>query len=230
MDKKQKILLLIISVLVIIAIVIGFLAFRKEKNNPDNNKVNKFKEEYEVLNGTTDKEGYTYPTVEIDVDSEVEYININKAIELIDNSNSVICIGNSKNFLTRNTIGPLLASIDSNGIEKLYYLDSNLLKDNNSEEYLKLMEKLNEILKKKEIKDDDGKVVGTVKQEIYVPTVIVVKEGKIVDYHIGTVESNMTDDNSKKELTNEEQEELFEIYGNMLLKISDSSCNEETEC
>ena len=230
MDKKQKILLLIIGVLVIIAVVIGVLAFKKEKNNPDHNKVNKFKEEFEVLNGTTDKDGYTYPTVEIDIDSEVEYVNITKTLELIDNSDSVIMIGNSQNFLSRNAIGPLLSAIESNSIEKLYYLDADSLKDNSSEEYLKLMEKLNNILNKKEVKNEEGNKVGTIKQEIYVPTVIVVSNGEIVDFHIGTLESNMTGDNKKEELTKEEKEDLFEIYSNMVLKISDASCNEETEC
>ena len=230
MDKKQKALLLIIGVLVIIAVVIGFLAFKKEKNDPNHDKVNKFKEEYEVLNGTTDKDGYTYPTVEIDIDSNVEYITVSKTVELIENSDSVIYIGNAKNFLSRNTIGPLLSAIESNSIEKLYYLDSDKLKDNTTDEYFKLIEKLNNILNKKEVKDDDGKKVGTVKQEIYVPTVIVVSGGEIVDFHVGTVESNMTDDNEKKELTKEETEELFKIYSNMVLKIADGSCNENTEC
>ena len=43
MEKNQKILLAIIGVLIIVATVIGFLAFQKQKNKPVE-KLNKFKE------------------------------------------------------------------------------------------------------------------------------------------------------------------------------------------
>ena len=230
MDKKQKILLVIIGILVIVAIVIGFLAFKKEKNDSENVKINKFKEEYEIINGTTDKEGFTYPTVEIDLDSSVEYIDIKKANKIIDNENAVIYIGNAQDFLSRDAIVPLLNAIESNGISTLYYLDSSYTKDNSSEEYLKLLSNMESILNKDELEDDNGNKVGTIKKEIYVPTVIVVSNGNIIDYHIGTIDTHMKDDDLKRELTKEEQEKLFDIYVNMLLKISDSSCNEVSKC
>ena len=46
MEKNQKILLAIIGLLIILAVVIGVLAFQKQKNKPVE-KLNKFKEEYE---------------------------------------------------------------------------------------------------------------------------------------------------------------------------------------
>ena len=56
MEKNQKILLAIIGVLIIVATVIGFLAFQKQKNKPVE-KLNKFKEEYESLNGVVNDKG-----------------------------------------------------------------------------------------------------------------------------------------------------------------------------
>ena len=232
MDKKQKILLLIIGILVIMAIVIGVLAFKKEKNNPVHNKVNEFKEEYESLNGVIDDDGYTYQTVEIDIDAPVVYSKLKDVVELFDKeeSSAVVFIGNAKDYTSRNAISPLLSAIDSLGIEKLYYVDSSNFDDNKTEEYQQIMKKIDSILDTEEIKDDEGNVVGTAEKKIYVPTVIVIKDKELVDYHIGTLEENMKKENITKELTKKEKEGLFDVYTSMLLKISDGSCNEETDC
>ena len=112
----------------------------------------------------------------------------------------------------------------------MYYVDTYNLVDNTTEEYKELLEKLDVLLQKYEIEDENGNKIGTVQKKIFTPTVVVVKDKEVADYHLGTIESNMADDKINNELTKEEKEELFDVYTNMLLKISDSSCNDESKC
>ena len=92
MDKNQKILLASILILLVVAAVIGILAFKKEKNKPEV-KLNRFKEEYETLNGVANDEGYTYPTVTIDAKNPVVYSNEDEVLNILSKKgNGVIYI------------------------------------------------------------------------------------------------------------------------------------------
>ena len=230
MDKKQKMLLLIVGILVLIAIVIGFLAFNKEKEKKSNSTVNVIKEEYESLNGVVNDLGYTYVTVDISKDIKIEKLEIKQVLDIFNKEDAVILFGNTKDNICRNAINPFISAVESVGIEKVYYVDTYNLVDNTTEEYKELLEKLDVLLQKYEIEDENGNKIGTVQKKIFTPTVVVVKDKEVADYHLGTIESNMADDKINNELTKEEKEELFDVYTNMLLKISDSSCNDESKC
>ena len=223
MEKNQKILLCIIGILLIIAGVIGFLAFKKEKETP-NTVVSKFKEEYEVLNGVVNDNGYTYPTVDIDVNYKVEYLKSNEILEKLDD-NGVIYFGNAKSFNSRNAVNSLIKASDSVGLSQIYYFDTEKI-DVNSEEYIAILDKLDKLLKKEEITDNEGQTIGTVSRELIIPTVVIIEDGEILDYHVGTIEK----ENLNEEFTKEEKENLYEIYVSKLIKVSNSSCNEHSKC
>ena len=230
MDKKQKFLLLSVGLLVIIAVIIGIIAFKEEKNKHKENKVNLVKEEFESLNGVVNDTGYTFNTVEIDVNAPIEKIDIKKAVEVIEKEDAVILFGYAKDNICRNAITTFLQAADSVGINKIYYVESYDLINNTSEEYQKLLEKIDVVLDKYELEDAEGNKIGTIQKKIFVPTVVVFKNKELLDYHLGTLEENMKDENLNKELTKEEKEELFDIYTNMLLKISNSACDDESKC
>ena len=243
MEKNQKILLAIIGVVVIIAIVIGFLAFNNQKDN-DNLKTNQFKEEYEALNGVINDNGYTYPTVEIDVENPVIYSTEEEVLKILKDGTGIIYFGFPTCPWCRNAVPSLLAAADSTGLEKIYYLNIQNIRDslsvNDSGEivvekegtknYKKILKELDDILDTYYVEDSMKNKIDTNEKRLYAPTVVAVFEGKVVDYHVDTVESHISGGNGYAELTKEQKEELFDIYSNMMLKLLDSSCNDKSGC
>lgn len=108
-----------------------------------------FKKEYEKLNNKN------YIKVTIPKDNPVVYIN-NKKLRKIVKTSSVIFIGSYKNQASRDSIKPLLKAADDTGIDKIYYIDINQIKNK-------------KILKRKITK---------------IPALIIIKKGKIIDYVI----------------------------------------------
>lgn len=70
----------------------------------------------------------------------------------------------------------------------------------------------------------NGTTVTADEKRVYVPLVVFVKDGKIVDYHADTVESQR---DPYVALT-KEKDELINIYKEGILKVTgDRSCNEK---
>lgn len=240
MEKNQKILLAVIGILLIVATVIGVLAYKQEKNKPKE-KENQFKEEYESLNGVVNDLGYTYPTVSVDSDNPIIYTNEIEVLDIIKKQDAVIYFGFATDPASRNIIEPLLSAASSVSINKVYYLDilnirdSLKVSDNGeievikeaSDNYKKLLKKLDPILPEYYLETANGDQIDTGEKRIYSPLVVVVKDGKILDHHAGVLDE--IEDNYK-ELTKEQKEELFGLYTNMFLKISGASCNENSGC
>lgn len=243
MEKNQKILLAIIGLLIILAVVIGVLAFQKQKNKPVE-KLNKFKEEYESLNGVVNDKGYTYPTVNIDADNPVVYSTEEEVLEILKNGTGVIYFGFPTCPWCRNAVTPLVSAAESVELDKVYYLNIMDIRDSLSvndageivvekegtKNYKKILKALKTILDDYYVEDALGNKINTNEKRLYVPTVVVIKNGKIIDYHMDTVDSHVEAGNGYAELTKEQREELFNIYGSMFSKITDSSCNEDSRC
>ena len=223
MQKNQKILLVIIAFVLVLAGVVGFLAFKKEKEQPKP-KVSRFKEEYEKLNGVVNEDGYTYPTVDIDVNYTVEYLTGQGVLDILG-KDGVIYFGTATSFDCRNTVSSLIKAADSLSIDKIYYYDTENF-DQTTEEYFEILDKIDPVLKKEEKVDEFGEKVATVSRELLVPTIVIVKDGEIVDYQVGGIKK----ENLSEELTKEEKEDLFTTYTSKLIKVSSSSCNEHSRC
>lgn len=87
--------------------------------------------------------------------------------------------------------------------DKIYYLNILKIREENSEEYLTIFNK---------IRYDIGNP-----EKINAPTVIVIDNGKVLGYHIDTVESHVKNDNDVLMPMNDEQiEELKNIYRELL--------------
>lgn len=93
--------------------------------------------------------------------------------------------------------------------DKILYVDKKDTKNSDKE----LEEKAVKLLTDKKVeldKDEKGKA------HLYVPEVIVVKDGKIVGNHCGTVEGH---DAHKREMTAKEKSELKKTYKEMFSKL-----------
>ena len=93
--------------------------------------------------------------------------------------------------------------------------------------YTDLLNALDTILDDYVISDEDGNEVKTGEKRIYVPLVIFVRDGEIVDYHADTV-SSQTD--PYVALTNEEKNELINIYKEKINKITSNTCTDQGRC
>ena len=231
MKKTIKLFVIIIGVLLISA------CGTKESKTND---AKKFKEEYESLNGGVSSSGKDYLEVEIDEDNKVKYSSIKDIIKVLESGTGVIYLGYPECPWCRNVVPVLMRASNNTGIENVYYLNMHDVRDKmevdsngnvvtveeGKEGYKDLLEKLDSILSEYTVKYDDGKEYDTGEKRIFVPTVIFVKNGKILDYHMDTVESQ-TDPYVG---LNEDQEmELYDIYVKGIHKILGDQCDDDSE-
>ncbi len=155
--KKKKII--IISSIVVLLLIVGlvlFLVFKKNNNNQnvDEEKV-KFAEEYKISKDNV----FTYRTIE----------EINK---ILKNGTGLVFLGFPECPWCRGYVPIINEIAKKEGLEKVYYF--NIYKDrkNNTEEYQEMVKLLKGFLRY----DDEGN------ERIYAPSLIAVKEGKVVEF------------------------------------------------
>ena len=200
----------------------------------------KFKKEYESLNGTTiNNTRYEYPSVEIDGDNPVKYASYDEVLKLLTDGTGVIYLGYPNCPWCRNVVPVLLEAANEVGIDEILYINMKDERDEikvkedgtleivkeGSEGYKKLLTRLDPILDEYILKDVHGNEVNTNEKRIFVPIVIFVRDGEIVAYHVDTVPSQT---NPFEKLNEEQTYELLDIYVNYMHKalgdVCDSSC------
>lgn len=230
---KENIIKSITFAIIIIIILISVVTI---DNNKVTNDEKKFKEEYEALNGKTNQSTKKkYPTVEIDIQNNIEYIDAKKAIKILEKKTGIIYFGFPECPWCRNMIEPFLAAVKEENIEKVYYCnalsirDVKKLNDNGEVEtvqegdknYYKILELLGEKADKYEGLNDDSI------KRLYFPTVVFVKDGKIIDTHTSTIDSQ---ENPYKKLTKKQQKELKNIYKEKIEKMNSNVCTGKDSC
>lgn len=195
----------------------------------------KFKEEYESYNGKQTSSGKDYLKVEIPEENVIVYSSITEVLDIIKNKSGVIYFGFPTCPWCRNMVVPLLEAADSTSLDKIYYLnmyeerdtikyvDGEFITEKEaSEGYYDLVNALSSILDDYIVKDSDGIEHNTSKKRIYVPLVVFIKDGEIVDYHANTVDSQV---DPYVKLNDEEHESLYNIYLNGIHKVLDDVCD-----
>jgi predicted bacteriocin transport accessory protein len=167
-------------------------------DNPIENDIEKMKEEYESLNGTS---------VEVTIDSKasLKYLDSSEIIDFVKNSTGILYIGYPTCPWCRNII-PVLLNVGINNNETIYYVNSKKLKQDDIDVYNELINLLGDYLRV----DSQGNKV------LYVPDVYFIKDGKIVGHHLGSVSSQT---NPKELLNDEQKQELYNIYEELLNEI-----------
>jgi len=242
-DKKRLELFLkgIFFFLLAGGLLIGFLY----KTNEGSSDAIKFKEEYESLNNTVrESDGATYSSVDIPKNNPMKYVDLAGAIEVITKKSGILYIGANWCPWCRNAVEVLIESANKNNLNTIYYLDlssyrnvwavedGRLLKTEEEKEgYYDLLKALDSVLEDETYKiTKDGKTYDTKEKRIYMPTVVAIKSGKIIDYHVGTVSLDKGQTKYDK-LTTEQFEELSKTYGKFMLAIkAESSCSKDDYC
>ena len=223
--------------LVCLAVFVVYFMTNKDK---DTDAV-KFKEEYESLNGVMANDDNAYPSLSINKKNQVIYASYDKLFEILDKGTGVIYLGFPECPWCRNAVPVLLDAVSDHSSLNIYYM--NMLNERDTKEldangnivttkkasdnYYKLLKKLDEYLDEYTTEDKNGNKVSLQEKRVYVPLVLFVKDGVIKSVHSDTVESQT---NPFVTLTKKQKEELREIYSNALNTIDSNTCSTETSC
>ncbi len=226
--EKKKLRILILGSILIIGVALGvYQAIRV--NNKETDAI-KFKAEYESINGQENSSNKNYATLDVNKDNPMIYADYDKVFEVL-NGTGVIFFGFKECPWCRTAIPVLLEAAKEIGIDKIYYLNNLDSRDvkklengqiitekEGTAEYYKLLDKLGTEYTEEYTGLDDASI-----RRLYFPTVLVVKDGKIISSIVGTVDSQ-TD--PYVSLTESQKNELKNNYIENMKKtlLCDQSC------
>lgn len=241
--KKQKLLFIGLSILCVVAAILAYL---KITSNTVSEDALKFKEEYESLNGVEVYEGLKYSDIKISKDNPIKYSDYEELLDIIENKSGIIYLGFPGCPWCRSALPVLLDVAKDNEINTIYYLnilnerDSYVVEDGElvyqldeegnekkgTKGYFKLLKALDKHLTDYVV-SFEGKEYKTGEKRIYAPTVIFVRNGKVLGLHVSTVESQKS---GFDKMTKEQTEELYGIYEDYILEMKNASCSKDDAC
>lgn len=198
----------------------------------------KFKKEYEKLNGEKTSSGNVYQTLNIKKKNKVKYITLKEAVEIVDKGTGIVYFGMPNCPWCRELVPILLEKLDCSCIENLYYVDMSEERNTYeitdeepvetkkaSNEYYELLDLMSEYLDDYTITDSEGVEHVLPQKRIYLPFLVAVKDGQIIEGHTGTVD--LEDNQSPYDELNETQKSEVEVIIN---KMIDGVTKEQTTC
>lgn len=241
MDKK-RILIIILSALLVVAIICRlYIDYQKrDTSTVEEIKVTesskKFKTEYESINNTNNSSDVPYLNVSIPEASKVIYKDSKEILDTLNNDTGLVYFGYNTCPWCRSMVETLVEVANEKNIN-LYYFDikdirssykvenKKLIKTKEgSEEYYKILEKLDSNLSEYKISDTKTKKeYDTKEKRLYAPTVIAIKKGEVISFHEGTVTSQ---ENAQNGLNDEQKQELRKIYKDMIDNIKNDNCTD----
>ena len=240
MNKDQKILMVIISLIAILAVGFGVYAYKNKDTKTCKNEETdaiKFKREYETFNGKKyDNTDIEYFTVNLSNKNLFKYVSEKEAVKFLKEGTGIIYFGFPQCPWCR-TLVPYLEEVARlNGVEEIKYLNILDIRDSykvenkkvitdkkGTDEYYEILKILDKYLEEFSVTDQAGKKYTTGVDRLYAPTIVVVKDGEIVSFHEGTVESQ----EKFVPLTEEEQKELKNILNEKISVISNTVCTDK---
>ncbi len=238
---KNKKILIIIGVIVIILLSILYLLFLNKESDAI-----KFKKEYESLNNTTrDSDGAKYNNISIDKSNPIKYVDTKGTLDVLESDKAILYIGANWCPWCRSAVPVLFEVAKKYNIKTIYYLnlddekssfeikDGKLIKTvNGTDGYYKLLDKLDDLLRDYKLTDENNIEYDTKEKRIYMPYVLGIKKGRVVSSHVGTITLN---ENQTKysELTTTQHDELFDIYSELFDIVygnKTGTCNTLEEC
>lgn len=228
---KTKIELFILVIVFLLSSYLIYTFVDSDTKNIITNEEVRFKEEYEKLNGVyNEKTGSYYSNVQILENSNVEYKNAEEIIDILKSGTGIIYFGFPECPWCRNII-PLLVDVVSEYNTTFYYFNGSDIRDikhlddngniivdkEGTKEYYEILSLLGEFTS-----EYNGLNDNNIKR-LYFPTIVFVKEGKIIGFHEGTIESQT---NPYKELTVEQKEQITTILETALTKTYNNVCDE----
>ena len=164
-----------------------------------NKNAKAFKEDYEKLNGTTNKAGKEHRTLSISEDNPFIEVSADEIVKKIDNKETFyVYFGSTLCPWCRSVIESAIIIAKEKNIKTIYYVDvwdddgKEILRDkyeykdnklqktiNGTDSYYKLLEKFNSLLRDYKVDDPniDDKKYDTGEKRIYAPNFFYIKNG-----------------------------------------------------
>lgn len=152
---KEKKLFIIGAILVVLGLILSYFFLIKKDDNKESDR-EKFKSEY--TNVTSDN-----PFV---------YRNVDQIINILEKGTGVVYLGFPECPWCQAYVPYVEEVAKKVGIDKVYYFNIKEDRKNNTEEYQKIVKILDVYLPN----DDEGN------KRIYVPAIIIVQNGKIIEF------------------------------------------------
>ena len=243
MEKSNKIYLVIIIVCSILVVGLCAYAIINHKDIEETDAI-KFKNEYESLNGVVNENNEKeYMKVEVDSENPIIYKSGQEILDVLENENAIVYFGFSSCPWCRNVVPILLEAAKENNLDKIYYVDILNMRDQykfsgsiepelikkGTDAYYEILKFLDKKLEKYYVTDDSGNMYDTGVKRLYAPTVVAVKDGKALDLHVSTLDSQK---DPYVALSDEQKEELKDIYKDLIKQIKDDNkaCKEDEAC
>lgn len=190
--KNKKIYLISIILLILIAATLFFIFNNKKSNEENDNKV--FASEY----GITEDNVYVYRTLE----------EINKILE---NGTGLVYLGFPECPWCRGYVPIINEVAKEQGLDKIYYFNIKKDREDNSKLYQKTVELLSDNLRY----DNEGN------RRIYAPSLIAVKNGKVVMFDDTRYWNNKEYDSAEEFWNNEDLTSMKEKLVKMINEVKE---------
>lgn len=233
------------SFLVIIAIIaliiITGCSFTKEEEKVE---VDKFKEEYEGLNGKViDGTDLVHRKITIPDDHPFVYKSANDILTMMDNGETfVVYFGFAKCPWCRSVLPTLIDVASDLELNEIYYVDVSEIRDaykiedgevviskEGSEGYIGLLKRFENVLDDYTLTDEDGEEVEVGEKRIYAPNVISVVSGQAKQLETGISEKQ---EDAFMDLSKDIKDEMYNKFKCALKCVMDSKnvCTSKTVC
>jgi len=197
----------------------------------------RFKEKYEALNGSEVAPGMVRQTITIPRDNPFVFANMDQIVELVENGSGIIYFGFPECPWCRTAVPAMIEAAAELGIEEIFYMNMTpernikIINDEGEIEetragtpgYMRLLELLEPYLMDYTITGPNGETVDLNQKRIFVPFVLIVREGNVIAHKFYTLP--IQDETPFMVFTPEQHQELVDLYialFNQYLNLTDT--------
>lgn len=205
----------------------------------------KFKEEYEKLNGVVnEKYDVEYRSLDIPEDNPFIYKEASDIVKMIEAKETfIVYFGFSECPWCRSVVPSLIDAASDLELDEIYYVDVQDIRDTKeinkkgeiettkegTSDYYKLLEYLDEVLEDYKLTDKDDNGVDTGTKRIFAPNVISVVNGEAKELETG-ISDKLADPYMK--LTKEIKDDIYNKFKCSIKCVTENktTCSKKTAC
>ena len=237
-DKKFLILAVVLAALLLT------LSLLKMPGKITNKDAIKFKEEYENLNGKTNENSKKkYRTVKIDSKNKIVYSNAKEVLKMMEEKKSFVVYFGFDSCPWCRSVVENVSKISKEQDEDIYYVDVKEIRDvyelddenkpeltkEGDKNYLKLIKKLDSVLKEYTLTTDDDNEVKVGEKRIYAPNIVSIIDGSAKELTTG-LSDKQTD--GYMNLTDEMKQESYKKIKKIVQEVvnHNNTCDLDKGC
>ena len=237
-DKKFLILAVVLAALLLT------LSLLKMPGKITNKDAIKFKEEYENLNGKTNENSKKkYRTVKIDSKNKIIYSSAKEVLKMMEEKKSFVVYFGFDSCPWCRSVVENVSKISKELDEDIYYVDVKEIRDvyelddenkpeltkEGDKNYLKLIKKLDSVLKEYTLTTDDDNEVKVGEKRIYAPNIVSIIDGSAKELTTG-LSDKQTD--GYMNLTDEMKQESYKKIKKVVQEVvnHNNTCDLDKGC